>query len=94
MKGLILAVAAWMRYVGGVDDAGAAIDVRDPMADHLKALSDAADTPAAKVQALLSVTEIFPATLHKNADFFAGVIAAFEGLVAQGARKMVEAYHD
>ncbi|MFT6651914.1 MAG: fructuronate reductase [Celeribacter sp.] len=94
MKGLILAVAAWMRYVGGVDDAGAAIDVRDPMADHLKALSDAADTPAAKVQALLSVTEIFPATLHKNADFVAGVIAAFEGLVAQGARKMVEAYHD
>ena len=30
--GLTLAVAAWMRYVGGVDERGRAIDVRDPLA--------------------------------------------------------------
>ena len=34
--GLALAVAAWMRYVGGVDEKGAAIDVRDPLAARLQ----------------------------------------------------------
>lgn len=94
MTGLILAVAAWMRYVGAVDDAGAAIDVRDPMADRLKALSDAAGAKADKVQALLSVTEVFPASLQNNLGFVAAVTAAYEGLAAQGARKMIEAHND
>tara|TARA_B100000683_G_C12498968_1_gene557056 strand:- start:516 stop:689 length:174 start_codon:yes stop_codon:yes gene_type:complete len=32
-KGLCLVIAGWMRYVAGNDEAGQAIDVRDPMAD-------------------------------------------------------------
>jgi hypothetical protein len=43
--GLTLAVAAWMRYVGGTDEKGAPIDVRDPLAERLRALSDAAPDP-------------------------------------------------
>ncbi len=91
MPGLILAVAAWMRYVGGVDENGAAIDVRDPMAERLKSLSDAAATNAQKVQALLSVGEVFPDSLRENDAFVAAVTAAFDGLVTQGARAMVGA---
>lgn len=94
MNGLILAVAAWMRYVGGVDESGASIDVRDPMAERLKSVSDAVRTDAQKVQALLAISEIFPVSLHKNTQFVTGVTAAYEGLVAHGARKMVEAYND
>jgi len=60
---LCLAVAAWMRYVGGVDEKGQSIDVRDPMADHLRAVSDSADTPKGKVAALLRVRDVFPADL-------------------------------
>jgi len=60
---LCLAVAAWMRYVGGVDEKGQTIDVRDPMADHLRAVSDSADTPKGKVAALLRVRDVFPADL-------------------------------
>ena len=37
---LALGVAAWMRYVTGVDEKGAPIDVRDPMAARLRELAD------------------------------------------------------
>lgn len=61
--GLMLAVAAWMRYASGVDEAGQAIDVRDPLATRLQTLSAGCDSPAEIVSAMLSVTDIFPANL-------------------------------
>jgi fructuronate reductase len=94
MSGLILAVAAWMRYVGAVDENGAAIDVRDPMAERLKSLSDAATTDPAKVQALLSTNEIFPTSLQTNPNFVASLTAAYGGLATLGATKMIEAHND
>lgn len=88
-KGLCLAVAGWMRYVGAMDEKGQAIDVRDPIADRLAAELQSAGAPAAKVAALLSVREVFDKVLAKNSDFRAAVTTAYEGLVAHGARKMV-----
>nr|WP_265517371.1 mannitol dehydrogenase family protein [Nitratireductor luteus] len=88
--GLILAVAAWMRYVGGIDEKGAAIDVRDPLADRLKQLSDGADGPDAKVEALLSVREIFPATLAADTRFTGPLKEAYAALINDGARKCAE----
>ncbi len=64
-EGLSFAVAAWMRYVSGVDEAGHPIDVRDPMADRLRALA-AQDSPADAVAALLSVQEVFPEDLSRQ----------------------------
>lgn len=64
--GLCLAVAAWMRYVGGMDENGAAIDVKDPLASRLRSVSDAAETPADKVAALLAMTEVFPPALSEK----------------------------
>ncbi|MCF2869507.1 mannitol dehydrogenase family protein [Octadecabacter sp. G9-8] len=61
-----LSVAAWMRYVSGIDEAGQPIDVRDPLADKLKALTDMATSPTECVAALLSVREIFPADLAEH----------------------------
>lgn len=90
-RGLCLVVAAWMRYVGGIDAAGGAIDVRDPMAGRLRALSDGADTPARKVAALLSVEDIFGADLGGNAPFRAEVTAGYEALADLGARGAVSA---
>ena len=60
---LCLAVAAWMRYVGGVDENGVKIDVRDPLSAKLREVSDLAKTPSEKVEALLNVKEIFPPEL-------------------------------
>ena len=86
--GLILAVAAWMRYVGGIDESGNVIDVRDPRAARLKALSDGAGTPSEKVAALLSVREVFSAD---QAEALKGpVTAAYQRLLEIGARDSIK----
>lgn len=90
IKGLTLAVAAWMRYVAGVDERGGTIDVRDPLAARLKTLSDGAATDRERVAALLSVREVFPAALAENEQFRSALIAAYAGLVDKGAKRMVE----
>ncbi|MHB0952396.1 MAG: mannitol dehydrogenase family protein [Allorhizobium sp.] len=90
IKGLTLAVAAWMRYVAGVDERGGTIDVRDPLAARLKTLSDGAATDRERVAALLSVREVFPAALAENEQFRSALIAAYAGLVDRGTKRMVE----
>lgn len=90
IKGLALAVAAWMRYVGGIDEKGDTIDVRDPLAGRLKSLSDGAAEPADKVAALLSVREIFPAPLADNPTFRNALTTAYQSLVTKGARQTIE----
>lgn len=86
---LALAVAGWMRYVGGVDETGAPIDVRDPLADRLRAASDGADSPEGKVAALLAIRDVFPADLAENTEFRASVTSAYVGLTEKGAKAMV-----
>lgn len=88
-KGLTLAVAGWMRYVGGTDEKGQPIDVRDPLAARLKALSDGAPGPAGKVAALLSVSEVFDAGLASSPAFQNGLVEAYQGLLDRGATAMI-----
>jgi fructuronate reductase len=83
-NGLILAVAAWMRYVGGVDEKGDAIDVRDPKAEQLKA--------ADGVTELLAFRDIFGEALAENPAFRAPLTAAYERLKSKGARAAVAEY--
>ena len=85
VPGLSLAVAAWMYYVGGIDQTGQPIDVKDPMAKKLRAISDASTTPVDKVAALLSLSEIFPIELAENLK--APVTEAAQILWTQGARQ-------
>ncbi len=53
-----LIVAAWMRYVTGIDEAGAPIDVRDPLADLL-ARTAAETGPDRLAPALLDLRQVF-----------------------------------
>jgi fructuronate reductase len=78
-----------MRYVGGVDEQGHAIDVRDPLAARLKDLSRSAETPEAKVSSLLSVAEVFPGSLAADPSFRDALVNAYHGLLAEGARTTV-----
>ena len=89
VEGLSLAIAAWIRYVGGVDEAGQRIDVRDPLAGRLKALFDDAGGQDDKVAALLSVDEVFTPRLAASGVFREAVANAYAGLVSDGARRMV-----
>ena len=83
--GLYLAVAAWIFYIGGVDENGQEIDVRDPLAAELKAASDNAKHASGKVDAILSLPELFPKPLVENVVFRDAVIEAYEILLEVGA---------
>ncbi|MEO1223853.1 MAG: mannitol dehydrogenase family protein [Pseudomonadota bacterium] len=89
---IALGVAAWCRYVGGVDEAGQPITVDDPLADRLQAASDSANVPAGKVAALLAVQEVFGTDLATSDRFVAPVTEAYESLVTNGASATVEAW--
>jgi fructuronate reductase len=85
--GLVLAVAGWMRYVGGIDEKAEPIEVKDPLAGKLRALSDQAATPDEKVSALLGVREIFSAPLADALSV--PVTKAYARLCEAGARASV-----
>jgi fructuronate reductase len=77
-----------MRYVAGTNEAGQAIDVRDPMADQLKVAARSADP----VTALLSIEAIFGLDLASNADVVAAIQSAYQQLLSDGVAKTVRAY--
>ena len=57
---LALGVAAWMRYVTGIDEQGRPIDVRDPLAARLHTIAEREGRNAAGlVAALAEVSEVF-----------------------------------
>jgi len=86
-KGLCLVIAGWMRYVAGIDEAGQPIDVRDPMADHLKQAANSADP----VTALLSIEAIFGSDLAGNENVVATIRSAYRQLSDDGAARAVMA---
>jgi len=90
--GLILAVAGWMRYVGGVDEKGKTIDVQDPLAERLRAVTEAGSGPYDVVDKLLSVREIFSAALAE--DLKEDLAQAYEALAANGVRQSMMSYID
>ncbi|MGU3523529.1 mannitol dehydrogenase family protein [Enterobacteriaceae bacterium C23F] len=85
---LALGVAGWMRYVSGTDEQGKAIDVRDPLADKIRAIV-AKSSEAERVAALLSLSEIFGNDLPQNAAFVKNVQQAWLLLSEKGARQAV-----
>jgi fructuronate reductase len=87
-RGLCLVVAAWMRYVGGMDEAGNLIDVRDPLADELKAAM-LSDDP---VGAVLAIDSIFAPELTAKPEFVEAVRMAYERLCRHGSRASVAAF--
>lgn len=84
VPGLTLAVAAWMRYASGRDEAGGTIEVKDPLAPQMAALWR--DDPAATVDGFLALSQVFPAVLRDDAGFRAELTDALTRLVRDGAR--------
>lgn len=87
---LALGVAAWMRYVSGIDDAGHLIEVCDPSVDKIKALvANSADNQE-RVKALLSLTHVFGEDFTNNSKFIDQVTDAYISLRNIGAKQTVE----
>ena len=90
---LALGVTAWMRYVTGKDEAGAAIDVRDPLSSRLKAIGETAGRDADKlVGGYLGVEEIFGKDLRDDPRFGDAVRQGLAMLLGKGAKATVAAY--
>lgn len=86
-----LAVASWMRYVTGVDEKGRPIDVKDPLAEQLRAIgAETSGNPTAQARAYLSVGAVFGEDLPRAAPFADAVTAALTTLYAKGAVAAVD----
>ena len=92
---LALAVAAWIRFVGGTDERGAPIEVRDPLADTLRRALDGAGAEARdRVTAVLRIEAVFGQDLGREPAFVDAVALAYAGLLQRGARAMLAAAGD
>jgi fructuronate reductase len=85
-----LGVAAWMRYVTGVDERGDKIDVRDPLADRLQEISRSSDgRPDRLVDGFLALTEVFGEDLPRHECFRADLVGHLAMLLRRGARETI-----
>lgn len=84
---LALGVAAWMRYVTGIDEHGNPIEVKDPLAARLRAIADDAGRDAGNLaDGLLDVTEIFGTKVPNLPGLRQEVIAHLTSLFVNGAQ--------
>ena len=89
---LALGVAAWMRYVTGIDEQGHPIEVKDPLATRCRAIADTAGGDATRLaDGLLAIPEIFGATLPASTTFRGTVRNHLASLFERGALATVQA---
>jgi fructuronate reductase len=84
---LALGVAAWMRYVTGVDEKSNPIDVRDPLRDELRKRADAAGLVAETLApSLINIEAIFGKDLPAHQGFVDAVTESLDHLIKHGVR--------
>ncbi|GIF04125.1 mannitol dehydrogenase family protein [Actinoplanes siamensis] len=87
-----LVLAGWMRFVRGYADDGSALPLDDPLAGRIRAIVRAApDTPEGLVDALLGLSEVFPAGFADDASLRAELIRWSGELARHGAARTIAA---
>lgn len=80
------------RYIGGVGERGASIDVWNPLAANLRAqLENAASDAASHMRAVLSGTRVFGTDLAVDAAVLQAVTDAYAIIIKAGARAAASA---
>jgi fructuronate reductase len=86
-----LGVAAWMRFVSARrSDGGRELTVEDPLADRIAERLGGREDPAAVVDELLSMREIFDQELAGDAGLRALLVELLGRLARDGARQTAE----
>ncbi|MGO8914223.1 MAG: mannitol dehydrogenase family protein [Bradyrhizobium sp.] len=86
-----LVVAAWMRYVTGIDERGRPIDVRDPLLKSFRdVLRDAGRDAPRIAGALLGLKAIFGDDLPADQRFRRAVSDALTSIYSVGSRQTIE----
>lgn len=87
---LALAVAGWMRYASGVDEAGREIKVSDPLAAEFARIAAAhRGDPEGLSRALLGLRPIFGDDLPSDPRFGEAIVNWLKALYADGAARTV-----
>jgi fructuronate reductase len=87
---LALGVAAWMRYVTGIDEKGQPIEVKDPLAARFKTIADSSGGNADQLASgLIAIGEIFGQDLPADAAFRDLVTSHLTSLFEHGALETV-----
>ncbi len=89
---LALGVAAWMRYVTGLDEHGRPIDVRDPLADDLRGRTAGLTEAKPLVAACVSIRSVFGDDLPQSDAFRTAVEDALASLLKRGASETVASF--
>ena len=86
-----LGVAAWMRYVTGVDESGKEIDVKDPLGASFRQIAALAEgEPSKLVEGLLAAKEIFGVDLPQHKGFRSVLRGHVKSLYEVGALYTVQ----
>ena len=87
---LALAIAAWMRYALGQNEAGASYRVDDPLAARLAAIATTRSGGAEQLTAgFLQLSEVFGPDLPQFPNFIAAISAQLQRLLTHGTRAAV-----
>ena len=84
-QGLALAIAAWIKYVTGVDLNGASIDVCDPLANELALLAKKSKTNKHYVESILALNKVLPANLRNSSVFRTEIQKSYKLLDQHGS---------
>jgi fructuronate reductase len=87
---LTLAVASWMRFLGGKDDRGQAIAVSDPRAEELTRWAGLPQGDGDIVANLVDRSGIFPAALQRSESFRRELVDAVALLRRVGVREALK----
>jgi fructuronate reductase len=88
--GLALAIAGWIRFLGGTADDGRALPLDDPLAVQLRdALAAAGSAPIERVRAIFAADSIFAPELRSDADLVEMVADRLHRLEREGVMATV-----
>lgn len=95
-----LALAAWMRYILGVDEFGKAIEIRDPMSERFNKIAFetgllvsnkiVSENSESYTRAILDLTEIFGEDLSQNSLFCTQIQKTFTRLLKNRSAQSIE----
>ena len=90
IQGLALAIAAWMKYITGVDLNGQTIDVRDPLANDFATIAKKSKTSEDYVDLILDQGKVFPANLRDSSAFRTEIQKSYKLLQQYGSLSSIK----
>jgi fructuronate reductase len=82
---LALAIAAWIKYLTGIDENGDTIDVRDPLANDFAMIAKKSKTSEHYVDSVLDQSKVFPANLRDSSAFRTEIQKSYNFLEKYGS---------